>query len=153
MSIARMMHRPDSRSSLIIGIGSGHGADSFGWDVIEVLRDQPPLFRCRLEFCSSPALMPPLLLASERSIVVDAMLGSQEVLRWISIGEIPIFTRIGSLHGMGICEAIGLSCRLGLAEDSVRVLCLEVSDPQQKVSAAQIQNAATSVRNMISCPW
>lgn len=148
-----MMHRPDPGSSLIIGIGSGHGADSFGWDVIRVLRDQPPLFRCRLEFCASPALMPPLLLAAERSIVVDAMLGSQEALRWISIGEIPVATRIGSLHGMGICEAIGLSCRLGLAENSVRLLCLEVTDPEQKVSAEQIHNAATSVQNVISCPW
>lgn len=146
-----MMSRNDPGLPLIIGIGSARGADRFGWDVIEFLHDQKNPPPCHLEICNSPALLSSSLLAAKRAIIVDAMLGPGCGLRWLSVQDIPATLGIGSVHGMGVCEAINLSVQLGVAKDSVRLLCLEVPDPDQKVCTEWIEEAARRILAMISC--
>jgi len=116
---------------LIAGIGSAHGADRLGWEVVDVLqqRSLPP--EVDVYHCQTPAELSPLLLLSKYAIVVDAMLGQGPVGKIHLFGEqdLPQACFRSGVHGVGLHDAIALAVALGFDARHLSVLALDVVSP------------------------
>lgn len=129
------------RRILIVGIGSSHGDDQFGWRVVEQLAvkiaedcDSP---RCEVtRLAKSPVDMLDWLdgLDSadrfERLIVVDACRGSGAVggiCRWMwPTEELPVMLRGGS-HDFSITKVLKLAATLGKLPGEVIIWSVEAA--------------------------
>lgn len=116
---------------LIAGVGSAHGADRLGWEVVDVLqqRSLPP--EVDVYHCQTPAELSPLLLLSKYAIVVDAMLGQGPVgkIHLFGARDLPQACFRSGVHGVGLHDAIALAITLGFDARHLAVLALDVVRP------------------------
>lgn len=132
---------------LIAGIGSSHGADRLGWAVIDALGKQALPCAAKLVACRLPSELPSLLLAYRRAIVIDAMLGDGPAgtIHELRAADLPDAALRLSSHGHGLADAVQLASALGMPEERLLVLVLDVVDPQVEVQQAWIDQLAAHV--------
>ena len=114
--------------TLIVGIGSSHGDDQFGWRVAEQLAELSDNLSATVRLARSPAEIIGWLEGAERLMVCDACqdLGSPGRLhhwQWpdSKLSEL----RFSGSHDLGISAALGLADRLGWLPMDVSVWCAE----------------------------
>lgn len=137
--------------TLIAGIGSPHGADRLGWAVIDALRAQALPPSVKLLACSLPTELTPLLLSSARVIVVDALLGAGPAgaIHRLRAAELPGTALRLSSHGVGLADAVLLASALGMPEDRLWVLALDVLDPEAEIEAGWIRALVAQVTSLL----
>ena len=132
---------------LVAGIGSPHGADRLGWAVIEALRGVPLPASVKLVSCNLPTELTPLLLEASRAIVIDALLGSGPAgtIHALSVGELPQARLRLTSHGVGLVDAVLLASALGMPEERLSILALDVVHPETELDSAWIDAMACRV--------
>lgn len=116
---------------MIAGVGSAHGADRLGWEVVDALRQCPLPPEVELYHCSAPAELSPLLLLSSHAIVIDAMLGAGPLGKVHVLGacDLPQTRFCSGVHGIGLDDAIRLALALGFEPRNLSVVALDVVQP------------------------
>ena len=133
---------------LVAGIGSPHGADRLGWAVIDALGEQGLAEAVTLRACRTPSELTPLLLECSRALVVDALLGDGPAgaIYWLTVADLPEAALRLSSHGAGLVEAVQLASALGMPEDRLQLLVLEVGHAQADLQPAWIDALVAQVR-------
>jgi len=136
---------------LVAGIGSPHGADRLGWAVIEALRQRRLPSTAKLVACQLPTELTPLLLAHSRAIVVDAMLGDGPAgtIHEFRAADLPEAALRLSSHGVGLADAVQLASALGMPEEGLCVLVLDVVHPDAEIKAAWIDGLTDAVERAL----
>ncbi|WP_018608875.1 hypothetical protein [Uliginosibacterium gangwonense] len=116
---------------LIAGVGSSHGADRLGWEVVDALQQRPLPPEVGLYHCSLPVELSSLLLLSKYAIVVDAMLGHGPVgkIHVLGADNLPQARFSSGAHGVGLSDAVGLAIALGFEPRNLSVVALDVVQP------------------------
>jgi hydrogenase maturation protease len=121
----------------IIGIGSPHGDDRIGWDVIEALRKDPLLRRFRSEAivadcCAGPGgRLIALLADADFGILIDAMRSRSPpgTVRRLAPDDIVLAEPAPgpvSCHGFGLGQALALARVLGTLPSRLAVFGVEL---------------------------
>ena len=114
--------------TLIVGLGSSHGDDQFGWRVAEQLAASLDSAEVTVRRALSPIEILAWLEKTERLIVCDACqdLGAHgKVHRWRWPDESLSELRFAGSHDLGLAAALGLADRLGLLPADVSICCAE----------------------------
>jgi hydrogenase maturation protease len=137
---------------LVAGIGSPHGADRLGWAVIDALGERGLPEAVALRACRTPSELTPLLLACSRALVIDALLGDGPAgaIHWLKMADLPGAALRLSSHGVGLVEAVQLAAALGMPEDRLQVLVLDVVLPQSDIQPAWIDALVAQVTAALS---
>lgn len=138
--------------ALVAGVGSPYGADRLGWAVISALQAQALPAGVELVSCRQPAELPALLLTAPHAIVVDAMLGGGPVGRigQFSLAELPQTGLRLSSHGLGLIDALQLAAALGMPDQRVTVLALDVGTPDATLDPVWIAALCSRVRELLA---
>ena len=109
--------------TLIVGFGSSHGDDQFGWRVAEQLSALAEHSSVTVRQARSPAEILGWLEGVERLIVCDAcqdlgLPGRMHHWRWpdAALAEL----RFAGSHDLGVSAALGLADRLGFCRQKCR---------------------------------
>jgi hydrogenase maturation protease len=131
--------------TLIVGLGSAHGDDQFGWRVAEQLASAPAMENLIVRKARSPAELLDWLAGIERLIVCDACqsLGSPgRVHRWFwPEAELSTVGSSGS-HDLSLPSALALAHELGQLPPFVLIVAAEerrhgaAGEPSPEVAAA-----------------
>lgn len=120
----------------IIGIGSAHGGDRAGWQLIEAL--QRTGFEHRfapgsvtLSVCRFPAQLIQLLDGFDRAIVLDAVEQAGNGIFEYSREDLLFSRHLHSTHGIGVGEALALADRLLTPPVDVSVLGIGVGEREE----------------------
>lgn len=134
--------------TLVAGIGSPYGADRLGWAVIDALGECGLAEAVTLRACRTPSELTPLLLTCSRAVVVDALLGDGPAgaIHWLTMADLPGAALRLSSHGAGLVEAVQLASALGMPEDRLQLLVLEVGHAQADLQPAWIDALVAQVR-------
>jgi hydrogenase maturation protease len=139
-------------SVLVIGIGSPHGSDSLGWDVIktlqqdEALSQQPGLSLLCLDRPGMQLL--DVMKPSDRVILVDAVSTAQPLgsLVRLAMNDIKAGNSKMSTHGIGLAETLEIGRTLQQLPHQVLVLGLETGgDPNWQYSQAEFEQLLRAV--------
>lgn len=116
---------------LVAGIGSAHGADRLGWEVVDALQQRPLPPEVEVYHCRTPAELSSLLLCPQYAIVVDAMLGYGPVgkIHVLGADNLPQARFSSGVHGIGLSDAVGLAIALGFEPRNLSVVALDVVHP------------------------
>lgn len=127
------------RRVTIIGVGSDHGNDRVGWQLIEQLRQSG--FEKRFEpgrlallICRFPAQLVSLLEDCEQAIIIDAVSGTPGTLIEFDAQDLLLSKDLHSTHGIGVGEALTLARRLLPEPVPVSILGVGIGEPDSAVS-------------------
>jgi sulfhydrogenase subunit alpha len=140
-------------SVLVIGIGSPHGSDSLGWEVIralqqdKVLSQQPGLSL----FCMDrPGIhLLDVMKSSDRVILVDAVATEQPLgsLVRLAMEDIKAGDSKMSTHGIGLAETLEIGRTLQQLPQQILVLGLETGgDLNWHYSQVELKQLTNAVR-------
>ena len=130
----------------VIGVGSPHGFDCLGWEVVDTLRNRataagwPPgeisIERC--ERFGAPLLAQ--LETSGRAVIVDALKtgarpGALLRIALTETGGVPCGL---SSHGLGLANTLELGRALGMLPPVITVLGIEADDETAVPTAGQV---------------
>jgi len=148
--------RMTADSVLVIGIGSPHGSDSLGWDVIkilqqdEILSQQPGLSLLCMDRPGIQLL--DVMKSSDRVILVDAVSTTQPLgsLVRLTMDDIKAGNNKMSTHGIGIAETLEIGRTLKQLPQQVLVLGLETGgDLHRQYSQAELKPLINAVHDEI----
>lgn len=120
--------------TVYIGIGSPHGEDRAGWEMVEslqkILRKTPGN---AFIYCTRhPAEWVSQLPECKRLVICDAMISGapRGTLRVLRIEDLPAYQQnlFKSTHGMSLLESLELAKNLGVLPDEVEIRVVEI-DP------------------------
>ncbi len=114
--------------TLIVGLGSSHGDDQFGWRVAEELAALADARGVTVRQARSPAEILGWLEGVERLIVCDACQGlglPGRVHPWRWPDDTLPEVRFAGSHDLGIAATLALADRLGLLPANVSIWCAE----------------------------
>jgi hydrogenase maturation protease len=137
---------------VVAGIGSPHGDDQAGWQVVALLqrrRDLP----ARLVKITEGTQLIVELDGCRRLIVIDACRGGSQIgaitrLEWPDPRLRQYHNH--STHGVGLCNALQLAERLGQMPDSVEIFGIEIGSyrPLAEISA-EVAQAVTELAEIL----
>ncbi|HEX4145482.1 MAG TPA: hydrogenase maturation protease [Pirellulales bacterium] len=133
--------------TLVVGLGSSHGDDQFGWHVAEQLAAQLDIPGVTVRRALSPADILDWLDEVERLIVCDACqnLGAPGRLhRWRWPDDRLSELRFAGSHDLGLSAALGLAERLGVFPAEVSIWCGEGIDFGAGQSMSPVVQTAAS---------
>lgn len=138
--------------TLIAGIGSPHGADRLGWVVIDALQHVVLPVPVKLVACSLPSELTPLLLDAPRAIVIDALLGDGPAgaIHVLRTEDLPRAALRLSSHGIGLEEAVQLASALGMPEERLWVMVLDVVHPDADLEDVWIEALTQRVQALLA---
>ena len=140
-------------SVLVIGIGSPHGSDSLGWEVIKVLQQdkvlnqQPGLKLLCLDRPGTRLLE--VMQDNYKVILIDAVSSTQQPGSLVRLGmdDIKAGNNKMSTHGIGLAEALELGRTLKQLPSQILVLGLETGgDLDWQYSQAELKQLVNAVR-------
>lgn len=119
----------------VIGIGSPHGADQTGWEVIECLKQEHTLQtlfpeRITLISCDRPGtILLDYLKDADLAVLVDAIEGGTAGnRRRLTKDEILIAPSSISSHVVGVAEALALGDKLDILPEQIVLFGLETGN-------------------------
>jgi hydrogenase maturation protease len=129
-----------TRPTLIIGLGSSHGDDQFGWTVVEQLQGLLREPNATIRLARSPAQLLDWLEGFARLIIFDACenLGTPGELhfwRWPALELVNV--RSSGSHDLSLPAALALAQSLDLLPRDVLIVCAEgrCFSPQAPISS------------------
>jgi hydrogenase maturation protease len=138
---------------VIAGIGSPHGDDQAGWQVVDLL-DRRPHFPARLVRLTESTQLLDELAGCGRLIVVDACWGGPCVgvitrLEWPDPRIRQVHNH--STHGVGLCNALELAERLGRMMPIVEIFGIQIGSyrPLSEISA-EVSRAVSELAGIVS---
>jgi hydrogenase maturation protease len=140
-------------ATLVVGVGSAHGDDQFGWLVAKHLASSSADGGAVVRSARSPAELLDWLEGFERLIVCDACqgLGSPGAIHSWSWPDVPRRAlRTAGTHDLGLAAVLELAQQLGLLPAETLLWCVEIETPRPggAVSAC-IEAAAVRAAGMI----
>ena len=137
---------------LIAGIGSIHGADQLGWRVLDALQVCSWTKPLQLVTCSAPIELVPMLLASNRAVIIDALIGSGPVgaIHLLGVNELPTVATQISSHGLGLIETVQLACVLGFPASALEILVLDVGHADACIEAVWVEAMVVKLNDMLA---
>jgi hydrogenase maturation protease len=114
--------------TLIVGLGSSHGDDQFGWRVAEELAANLDARAVTVRQASSAAEILGWLDGVEQLVICDACQGLGHPGRlhhWRWPNDALPELRFGGSHDLGVTAALSLAGRLGLLPADVTIWCAE----------------------------
>ena len=143
----------------ILGVGSPHGDDRAGWEVIEALRAsgllaQPAADAITAECVDRPgSRLIPRLAGADVVVVVDAMRGGSPpgTVRKLALEETESAPETFSCHGFGPGAALALARALGALPSRLAVFGIELGQltPGEGLSAPVQASIPEAVRRVI----
>ena len=118
-----------TNSCMVLGVGSPHGDDRIGWQIIDRLhRHQPRLAAAHLQV---PVELCEQLYASDRLLIVDAASlgnppGTITVWHWPQLP--PLAASRGGTHGLDLFTALQLAEGLGRLPPEVTLMLVETAE-------------------------
>lgn len=133
-------------ATLVVGVGSAHGDDQFGWLVAQHLASGSADGGAVVRSARSPAELLDWLAGCERLIVCDACrgLGSPGAIHSWVWPEVPRRAlRTAGTHDLGLAAALELAEQLRLLPAETQIWCVEIATPRPGAAAsAGIEAAA-----------
>lgn len=142
---------PLSRSTLVAGFGSLHGADTLGWQVLDGLAETP-IAEVTLRKYRHPSAVVGELAAFDRVIFVDALRSREHPLGTVVVlkaEDLPASNGVLSSHAQGLNDAIALASVLGVLPAQAQVLgCNVLGREEEPVPASTVSQL---VERVLSC--
>ena len=143
--------------TLIVGLGSSHGDDQFGWRVAEQLMPLRDDLNITVRLARSPVEILGWLDEAERLIVCDACQdlgepGRVHCWRWPddNLAELSF----GGSHDLGLAAALDLAGRLGSLPADVSIWCAEGTGFGTNASMSPpVQAAVIELIERLVDPW
>jgi hydrogenase maturation protease len=115
-------------ATMLVGLGSFHGDDRAGWEVVERLTSQNGLLNCACKLLRSPGELLDVLEGAERLVICDACApggaaGSVHCWHWPA--DELLCQRASGSHNLSLVAALGLAAELGRLPPSVTVWGIE----------------------------
>lgn len=148
-------------ATLVVGLGSAHGDDQLGWQVVGHLAAAIADPSVSIRAARSPAELLDWLEGFERLIVCDACqgLGSPGAVRAWRWPDVPRGAlRIAGTHDLGLADALALADRLRRLPAETIIYGVEAADcdpgspPSEAITAAAFRLAAMIVRDEVESP-
>ena len=140
-------------ATLVVGLGSAHGDDQFGWLVVGHLAAAIVDPAVSIRAARSPAELLDWLEGCERLIVCDACenLGSPDAIHRWHWPDVPGETlRIAGTHDLGLAAALELAQQLRLLPAETLLWCVEIETPRPgEAVSARVEEAAIRAARII----
>lgn len=143
---------------LIIGVGSPHGSDSLGWDVVNLLQQDKDFGqRLGIKFICLDrpgAQLLEVMQSSDRVILIDAVSTDRPLGSLVRLGadEITAGETIMSTHGIGLAEVIQLGKTLEHLPRQILLLGLETGgDVNWRYTPDELERLLSAVHTEICC--
>ena len=140
-------------ATLVVGLGSAHGDDQFGWQVVGHLAAEYADPSVSIRAARSPAELLDWLEGFERLIVCDACqgLGSPGAIRAWRWPDVPRDAlRIAGTHDLGLAAALELAEQLRLLPAETLIWCVEIETPRPgEAISARVEAAAIRAARMM----
>ena len=143
------------RPTLIVGLGSSHGDDQFGWTVVEQLQGLLSEPNVAVRLARSPAQLLDWLEGFARLIVFDACqnLGAPGELHFWRCPALELVNaRSSGSHDLSLPAALALAQTLGQLPGDVLVVCAEgrCFSPQAPISSEVGAAASRAIELMLA---
>ncbi|HWB10127.1 MAG TPA: hydrogenase maturation protease [Pirellulales bacterium] len=128
-------------TTLLVGLGSFHGDDRAGWEVVERLASRGGILNCTCKLLRSPGELLDVLEGVERLVICDACApdgaaGSVHCWHWPA--DTLLCQRASGSHNLSLVDALRLAKELARLPASVTVWGVEGADftPGSELSPA-----------------
>ena len=140
-------------ATLVVGLGSAHGDDQFGWQVVGHLAAEIADPSVSMRAARSPAELLDWMEGFERLIVCDACQsmgspGAIRVWRWPDVPRDAL--RSAGTHDLGLAAALELAEQLRHLPAETLIWCVEIETPRPgEAVSARVEVAAIRAARMI----